>query len=264
MMEEKTNEELEIDIFHLLQALWQNVLIIVLVAAILGLGTFGYTFFRVTPKYQASTTLYVNNSSFSIGSASFSVASVTSNAAKSLVSTYILVLESRATIEQVIDEAGLNLSYGSVMKMISTEQIEGTSAFKVFVSSTSPTEAELVANTIARVLPERISEIIYGTSVQVIDYAIVPSSSYYPNYTRSTLLGVLAGIVLSAAVICILDVIKQMRQTVISSSDDLRRVFSDIPIYAVIPDIRQISSKSYYYSYYGSKSSDKENEAKKA
>jgi len=263
-MEEQRTDEFEIDIFQLLHSIWDNILIIILAAAVFGLCTFGYTYFRITPKYKATTTLYVNSSSFSIGSASVSVSSSQLTSAKSLVSTYILVLESRNTMEKVIEEAGLNLSYSQVCGMISTEAVEGTPAFKVSVSSTSPTQAELIANTIAKVLPERIAEIIYGTSVQVIEYAIVPASSSYPNYTTSTLTGALVGAALSALCVCALDILRQSKSTVVSSSEDLRRMFNDIPIFAVIPDIRQINGKSYYYSYYGSDTKDKKNEAKKA
>lgn len=261
-MEENRRDTLEIDILELIRVIWRNILLIILTAAVFGLGVFGYTYFRVTPRYEASTTMYVNNSSFSIGATSFSVSSSELTASRNLVDTYILVLNSRTTIEKVIEEADLNYSVNQVMKMVSASEVSGTAAFTVKVSCPSPTEAELIANTIAKVLPERISEIVYGSSVQVIDYAIVPSSSSYPNYTRSTLIGAAAGAVFSILCVCLWSVLKRNVNDEIRSADDLRRLVPDIPIFVVVPDMRNISTKSYY-SYYGD-DVDSKSEAKKA
>ena len=265
-MQEQKDDVFELDILQMFHWVMDNILLIVLVAAVFGLGTFGYTYFRVTPRYEASTTLYVNSNSFSIGSTGFSINSSELTTSNRLVETYILVLESRITLERVIEEAGLNLSYSALKGMIKTQQVEGTAAFTVAVSSPSPTQAELIANTIAKVLPERISEIIYGTSVQVVDYAIVPSSSSYPNYTKSTLLGAAVGFVLSALCVVGWNLLRNIRAGVVSSTEDLRKLYSDIPVFAVIPDIRYSSGKGYYnYNYYYASNKDKEkNEAKKA
>ena len=265
-MEEQENEGFQLDVFQLLGWVWDNIFLIILVSAIVGLATFGYTYFRVTPRYEASTTLYVNSNSFSIGSTSLSVSTTEISTSSRLIDTYLLVLNSRTTLERVIEEAGLNLSYGELLGMISTKVYEGTSAFSVYVASPSPTQAELIANTIAKVLPERISEIVYGTSVQVIDYAIVPSYSAYPNYTKNTLMGVAAGFALS--VVCVLGwcLLRDLRSGVVTSANELNRMFSDIPVFAVIPDIRYHSGKSYYNYYYASAQDNKDNknEAKKA
>ena len=266
-MEEQKDDVFELDILQLLRWLRENALLIVLVAAVFGLATFGYTYFRVTPRYDASTTLYVNSSSFTIGSNSFSLSGSELSTSKGLVETYLFVLESRTTLERVIEEADLNLSPSALMRMISAEQVSGTAAFTIHVSSPSPTQAELIANTIAKVLPERIAEIIYGTSVQVVDYAIVPSSSSYPNYTKSTLLGAAIGFALSAVCVVGWCLLRDIKAGVVGSSGDLRKMFSDIPVFAVIPDIRYHSGKGYYnYNYYYSSKNAKEekDEAKKA
>lgn len=262
-MEEERNDGFELDVFQLLGWIWENILLIVLVSAIFGLATFGYTYFRVTPKYEASTTLYVNSSSFSIGATSFSVSSSELSTSKNLVNTYLLVLQSRTTLERINEQAGLNLSPKALKGMLSAKQVEGTAAFVVTVSSTSPTQAELIANTVANVLPDRISEIVFGTSVQVIDYAIVPSSSTYPNYTSSTLIGVAVGFALSTLCVLAWNALRELRSGVVASASDLKKLYADIPVFAVIPDIRYRSGKSYY-DYYYSYGNEKKNGAKKA
>ena len=59
--------EFEIDIVSLIRALWKNALIIALVAILFGCATFGVTAFMVEPTYQATASMYVNNSTFNLG-----------------------------------------------------------------------------------------------------------------------------------------------------------------------------------------------------
>ena len=58
------NQEFEIDLLKLAGVLWKKVLVILLVALLGASVAFGYTFFFITPTYQATVSLYVNNSTF--------------------------------------------------------------------------------------------------------------------------------------------------------------------------------------------------------
>lgn len=246
------NDEIEIDLLKLFKALWRRALAIILVAVIAGAASFAITFFFVSPKYEATASMYVNNSSFSFGSTSFSITSSEVSASNSLVSTYIFILESRTTLEDVISKAGLDYSYLELAEMISTEAVTGTAAFTVTVRSDSPSEAELIANTIAQLLPDRIAEIVDGSSVRIVDYAIVPAHRSSPSFTKNTAIGILLGGFLAAAVVVFKFILDQQRDEVIHSADELRAIYPDITVMALIPDMRLSDKKGYYYSsYYG-------------
>jgi len=246
------NGETEIDLLALFKVLWRNALVIMLVAAIFGAAVFGYTYFCISPTYEATASLFVNNSSFTFGSTSFSLSSSEITAANSLVQTYIFILESRTTMEEVIAQTGVPYTYEQISKMVKTNAVTGTAGFKVVVTSKSPTEAELIANTIAKILPDRIAEIVDGTSVRIVDYAIVPAHRASPSYTKNTAIGVLAGAVLVCAWIIIQTLIRESQNVVIGTSEDLRELFPEIPVLSLIPDMRLAGKKGYYYSsYYG-------------
>ena len=68
---------------------------------------FAGTLLFITPKYQATASMYVNNSSFSLGLERFSISASELSASNSLVNTYIFILKSRTTLEEVIAKAGL-------------------------------------------------------------------------------------------------------------------------------------------------------------
>ena len=250
----KNNDEIEIDLLELFRALWKKALVIILVAVLAASAVFAYTLFMISPAYDATASIYVNNSSFSFGSTSFSISSSELSASNSLVSTYIYILESRTTLEDVISKAGLPYNYEQLSKMITTKAITGTAAFDVTVRSSSPTEAEHIANTIAQVLPERIAEIVDGSSVRIVDYAIVPAHRAAPSYTKNTMIGFLAGAVLAAGFVTVRFLIDEQNDMVIHSTDELRELYPDIKVLAMIPDMRLSEKKGYYYSsYYGDK-----------
>ena len=249
------NGEMEIDLLQLFRALWRNALVIILVAILFGGLAFGGTYMFISPKYEASAMMYVNNSSVTLGNTSVSITSGELSAAQTLVNTYIVILKSRATLDEVIQESGVPYSVEKLDKMVSASAVSGTGIFRIKVESSSPTEAELLANTIARVLPERISDIVDGSSVRVVDYAIVPAHRSSPSYTKNTAIGVLAGVVLVAGIICLREILTSGEDVIIHSTDDLKELFPEIPVLAVVPDMRMTSKSGYYsaYStYYGS------------
>ena len=244
--------EFEIDIFKLIRTLWSKILIIILAAVLVGTAAFGYTYMFMAPTYQATVSLYVNNSSINIGSIKYSVTASELNTSSALVNTYIYILRSRTTLEDVAAKAGVSYGPGALRGMLSITPIENTSAFNVTVTSHSPTEAELIANTIASVLPERIAEIVDGSSVRIVDFAIVPAHRASPSFTKNTIIGFLIGGVLAAGIVAVKFLIDEQNDVVIHSADELRSLYPDITVLALIPDMRLSEKKGYYYSsYYG-------------
>lgn len=245
-------QEDSIDLLELAKVLWRNVLAIALVAVLLGCAAFGYTAFMVAPQYQATASLYVNNSSFSLGATSFSISSSDLTASNSLVSVYLYILKSRTTMEEVIKEADLTYTPEQLSGMISAKGVTSTGAFEVTVTSTNPSEVELIANTVAKILPDRIAEIVDGTSVRIVDYAIIPSRRSGPNIVKNTAVGILAGAALCAAVIVVRYLLDDKSKEMLRSADDLHAMYPGIMVLAMIPDMRVPDKKNgYYSSYYG-------------
>ena len=230
----------------------------------MGSAAFAYTAFMVSPQYQAKASLYVNNSSFSLGSTSFSISNAELSASNSLVSVYIYILNSRTTMEDVIKEANLSYTPEELSKMVEAKGINSTGAFEVTVTSKDPAEAERIANTIARLLPDRIAEIVDGSSVRIVDYAIIPSHRSGPSMVKNTAIGVLAGAFLSIAVVVLRFLLDDRSKAMIQSVDELRAIYPDIMVLAMIPDMRMSDKKNGYYSNYYEQSEKKKEGAKNA
>ncbi|MCD8207331.1 MAG: Wzz/FepE/Etk N-terminal domain-containing protein [Bacteroidales bacterium] len=240
---ESNEETYTIDLMRLLRALWHNALIIVLATVLGGLLLLSWTLFFVTPQYQAAARMYVNNS-MSVGSVSISASDLT--ASQSLVDTYMVIMTSRTTLNEVIDESGVSYTAEELKKMISSEAVNDTEVFEITVTDPNPEEAELIANTITRVLPDKIDSIIEGSSARIVDTAIVPSTPVSPSIARNTVIGAVIGFVVA----CICIIIAELVNDRINTEEDLSQV-TKLPVLAVIPDLVASRSGGYGYGRYG-------------
>ena len=246
-MDDKTiekNEEIELDLQRLFGALVSKAWLIGLVAVVCAMAVFLGTLFFVTPEYQSSAKFYVNNSSLSLGEASLSISSADISASRGLVKTYIVILNTRDVINDVIDYAGVKRSYGQVRGMISASAVNSTEIFEVVVTSPDPQEAEKIANAIAYILPKRISSVIEGTSAKVVESAVLPTKPSSPDYTKNAAIGFVAGLVLTAALI----LLRELMDITIHTEEDINRTCKH-PVLAAVPDMQSHSKGGYYYGY---------------
>lgn len=240
----KKDEYYEIDLLQLMRAMWKRIWAIILAAVIGGGLAFSYASFFVTPLYEAEAMMYVNNSSISLGSTSVSISNGDLTAAQSLVNTYIVILKSRNTLEEVINTTGVDYSYAQMKSMLSANPVNSTEVFSITVTSDDPQEAELIANAIVDILPNKIADIVDGSSVRVVDYAVVPTGKVSPSITRYTAIGIVLGVVAACAVITIL----YMSDTLIHDEDYLIDTYK-LPVLAVIPDLSESSRNNDYAPY---------------
>ena len=249
-MDEKTinkqNDEIEIDLSRLIAALLDKSWLIAIVAVVCAVVTFLGTFFFVTPMYQSKAKFYVNNSSLSSLSemAVSSISSTDISASRGLVKTYIVILNTRETINDVIDYAGVDRTYNQVKGMIAAESVNGTEVFEVVVTSPDPNEAEKLANAVAYILPNRIKDIIDGTSAKVVEAAVVAAAPSSPSYSKNAIIGFLVGFVLMAALV----VIRELKDITIRTEEDIAQC-STHPVLAAVPDMEAHTKGGYYYGY---------------
>jgi len=241
-MKEQTEEYVEIDLIRLASALWHRAWAVLLVALLSGAAAFCCAFFLITPRYQSSALMYVNNGASSIDSSSVSPSDL--SASQSLVDTYIVILKTRLTLNEVIRQAGLAYTYEELYDMVHAQAVNSTEILQIVVTSEDPQEAERIANTIVNVLPEKISEVMDGSSVRTVDFAVLPTESSFPNYVLFTVVGLLLGIAMSCGVIFF----KEFFDEKIRNEEYIIQAYR-LPILASIPNMLVVSDKKQYRKY---------------
>jgi len=224
------NEVIELDVRAVLKTLWKRAWIILLCAILSGALFLGYTAKFIQPKYQAQVTMYVNNNagkSGTVGSGDLAVA-------MQLANTYVNIIRSDRVLEKVIEQTGVMLTPEQIRGMLSAETEEETEMFAVSVTSPDPQLSADIANAIAKVAPKEISGIIEGSSAKIIDDAKVPTTRVSPSYKVNTLIGVIAGALVSS----VFFVAQMMLDTRIKEEEDLKNI-CQIPVLGMIPDFVQ-------------------------
>ena len=237
----------EIDLIRLAAALWRRGWVILLAMLLCGAAAFSCTAFLMTPLYQSSALMYVNNGSISVGDAYVSLADL--NASKTLVDSYIVIMKTRLTLNEVIERANLDYTYEELCEMVSADAVNATEIFRITVTGPDPAETERIANTIVDVLPDKFSEIMEGCSARAVDYAVVPDRRSSPCVFKYTAAGLLAGLILSCGII----VLRELFDDQIREDEYLAQAYG-LPVLANIPDLLSSRERAGYGghdAYYG-------------
>ena len=241
---ERKKDYYVIDVAHIAKSVWSRIWIIALVSVLFAGILFSYATFIIKPTYSSSIMLYVNNSSISLGSSSFSISASEITAAQSLLKTYGEILNNRTTLERVIKKADVPYNYKQLSKKITVASSNETEIMKVTVTTHDPYEAAEIAECISEVLPMRISEIIDGATMEVVDSAIPMLDKVGPSISRYTIIGLLLGMVLSLVVL----VLVAMSDNTIHDAEYLVDNY-DCIILAKVSDLLD-SDNSKYQQYY--------------
>lgn len=236
-MDEK-KDVIEIDLVRLIRAVVSKVWLIVIAGIVGGVLLLGYAKICMTPMYSANAMFYVNNANTDTYSTS------QLQAAQYLADTYMVILESRSVMDAVAEQTGLPYTQKELTEMVSAAAVNETEVFKVTVTCANAQHAAKIANAIADVLPGKLAEVVEGSSMRVVDRAVVNDQRVSPSYSRMLILGAVLGIVLSAAAV----VVKDLLDDSIRGEDYLQRAYSDIPLLAVVPE-GEISKGGYYTSF---------------
>lgn len=98
-----------------------------------------------------------------------------------------------------------------------------------------------MANTIVQVLPEKISEILDGSSARTVDFAVRPIHKSSPSTTRNVVIGCVIGMILSCGVIVLMELLDDQ----IRDEEYLMQTYH-LPILAVVPDLMRYSEPFKY------------------
>ncbi len=246
-MENQEKDKLDyyvVDISHIIKSLFKHIRLIVfsgLLAAVVGLLI---STFMISPTYSSFVKLYVNNISDTKGNTGASISTSELSAAQSLVRTYGDILTSRSTLERVIEKADVEYTWKQLSGMITYEPSNNTEIVKVTVTCKDPYEAFRIANIIAEVLPVRISEIIEGASMKVVDSALLELEKVGPSVFKHTVIGFIIGIFISAIAVVVLALLDDT----IHDEEYVLKTY-DYPILGKVSNLLSTGNKSHrYYS----------------
>lgn len=225
----------ELSILDLVKILMKRIWFIVGVAVIATLLAFVATKLLITPKYQATGTMYIKGEETNI-----SVNEVLQS--QKLVNSYVEVLKSRTAAKKVLAATGLDYTEDEIREMIGMSASNETEVMVIKVTCTEPGDAIIIANALMDIAPEYLDDIIKVGNASVIDpaeEAVLAS----PSVIKNTLLGFLIGLIVACGIVLTLFFLDQS----IKGEEDFTETYK-LPLLGVVPDFEQ-SAKGGYYRY---------------
>jgi len=253
-LKDKKSREIEIDLVALFRAVLKKIWVIILVALI-GAGImFGISTFMIQPTYRSYCTAYINNKNAS----SQQITNSDINAQTQLASTYSTILTSNTVLTAAAESINLDYPYSTLRSMVKTSQKGDTGVIEISVISKSKDLAYMLADAISKVAPAYMSDMVEGSSMKIVDKPVYPVNKYAPSTSRYTILGFLAGALLTLVIV----IIRYFTDDTLYSETTLEQAYS-LPIIGIIPDYTKVDKQGKGYSYgYAYKRSSKSSEEK--
>lgn len=226
------NQQTEIDLIELLFHLLHHFIFIILLALIGAVASASYTFFLVTPIYEATAKLYVVNS----GDSALNLSDL--QIGSYLASDYIEVFKTWEVHEMVITDLNLSYSYSQMQSMLTIENPNNTRILYITIKSPSAHEAAAIANEYASVAIKYIADTMSTEEPNIMSVALEPTNPASPNRTRNILLGFIMGLAIAIGWITLRFVMDDK----IKSVDDIRK-YTNLPVLAVVPTLTSNSSQ---------------------
>ena len=225
-MEAKETDDIVIDLRELLGNLIRKMWIILSAMIVTaGIG-FGYTKLYITPQYTAMSQMYVFGKRQSISELSLSDLQMGSQ----LTSDYMIMIKSRAVMEQVILNLGLDMSYGDLANMIQISNPNGSRILRISMNYSDPHIAKSIVDEVTKVSCARIADIMDLDEPRIFEYSYVATNPSSPNVAKNTILCAFLGGFLVVGVIVILYLVDDTVKT----PGDLER-YLELPLLATLP-----------------------------
>lgn len=242
--EQQNNEEVTIDLRRLFILIRKHIISILIWMIGLGLIAYGVSEYVLVPKYTASTQLLVNrkstdaNQAYANQQADVNAVTtykdiITSNvilkgASKYLANPVTLVKKAtpakkavyrteddgtRTLVKKAVkakpavykrESKSYSVSASELASAVSVTTTTSSQVFTLSATAETPAKAQAIANAVAKEFKEQIPNIMDVNNVTIVAEAPKGSQSY-PNVKMITLVGVLAGLVISLLIIIIKD-----------------------------------------------------------
>ena len=219
----------EVDLKEFIMLFWNKKVSIILITIIFMFIGIIYSVGFITPKYTSSTTLLLATSESSNSKTNtITTSDITLNS--KLVSTYSELVKSKNVTRQVISNLGIDETEDELRNSITVSSVKDTELIKISVTDKNATNAYNIANEIAKVFTQKVSEIYNINNVQVLDQAEISSVPSNINHTKDVIMFTFVG--LFVAIVFVL--VANMLDTTIKSSEEVEKL-CNVPVIASIP-----------------------------
>lgn len=224
-MENTHEEEIEIDLREIFFALKKKILLILASGLLTGCLSCFFTQFLMTPVYTSKSSVLVLTKETTLSSlADLQMGS-------QLTNDYKVLITSRPVLEETIGNLGLDMNYRELKEVISVENPQDTRILDISVEDSDPKMAKKIVNELSGVASRFIGDKMEVVPPKIIEAGEIPTEKTSPSMEKNALLGLLAGLLLSAGIIVAATVLDDT----IKSEEDIEK-YLGLSTLSSVPD----------------------------
>lgn len=235
---ETGDEDLEdaISFKEVLQLLKKRLLFILSVTLLAGMASGLFSYFFITPIFQSSTKLLINQTNDNQRTMNSGEIQVQANL--QLIDTYNEIIKSSRILGKVAEKLASGITVEELTEQISVEKSENSQVVTIVVKDASAEQAAIIADTTAAVFQTEIVNIMKIDNVNILDAATVSNKPVEPNMLKIIAIALVIGFLAGIVIACLLDYL----DNTLKSESDIEKELG-IPVLGNIAIIKDVEKE---------------------
>ena len=222
----KYMEEQVISISEIIDAVKKRWKIIALTTVLATLVSGIFSFFVISPTYEASTKIFIGKE----GAESEGYNSSDVSMYQNLIKTYSELIKTKDLVNKAIDNSQYDLSVNKVLNGITVNTLTGTQILQISYQSKSPSIAKNILESITNEFITKAEELVPNGNVKILESVELPKNPVAPNKTMNIAIAFILGMMVGFGIVFLLEYLDNTYKNKEQLEKDL-----DIPVLGVIP-----------------------------
>ena len=219
-------EEQVISISEIIDAVKKRWKIIALTTVLATVVSGIFSFFIISPTYEASTKIFIGKE----GAESEGYNSSDVSMYQNLIKTYSELIKTKDLVNKAIDNSQYDLSVNSVLNGITVNTLTGTQILQISYQSKSPSVAKNILESITNEFITKAEELVPNGNVKILESVEIPKNPVAPNKTMNIAIAFILGMMVGFGIVFLLEYLDNTYKNKEQLEKDL-----DIPVLGVIP-----------------------------
>ena len=219
-------EEQVISISEIIDAVKKRWKIIVLTTVLATVGSGIFSFFVISPTYEASTKIFIGKE----GAESEGYNSSDVSMYQNLIKTYSELIKTKDLVNKAINNSQYDLSVNNVLNGITVNTLTGTQILQISYQSKSPSIAKNILESVTNEFINKAQELVPNGNVKILESVELPKNPVAPNKTMNIAIAFILGMMVGFGIVFLLEYLDNTYKNKEQLEKDL-----DIPVLGVIP-----------------------------
>ena len=219
-------EEQVISISEIIDAVKKRWKIIALTTVLATVVSGIFSFFIISPTYEASTKIFIGKE----GAESEGYNSSDVSMYQNLIKTYSELIKTKDLVNKAIDNSQYDLSVNNVLNGITVNTLTGTQILQISYQSKSPSIAKNMLESITNEFITKAEELVPNGNVKILESVEIPKNPVAPNKTMNIAIAFILGMMVGFGIVFLLEYLDNTYKNKEQLEKDL-----DIPVLGVIP-----------------------------